>query len=112
MLGSIEPSSSPEAIAHIIQVALTPVFLLSGIATLLNVFSNRLARVADRVYHLSDVMRTAERSELVGLAPELTRLHHRSIVLDCAVLLGTAGARSYVHLSFHTAFRDIEIRVG
>jgi hypothetical protein len=31
-------------IAHIIQVALTSVFLLSGIATLLNVFSTRLAR--------------------------------------------------------------------
>ena len=27
-----------DTIAHIIQVALTPVFLLSGIATLLNVF--------------------------------------------------------------------------
>ena len=35
------------------QVALMPVFLLSGIATLLNVFSTRLARVADRVEAVS-----------------------------------------------------------
>jgi hypothetical protein len=38
-----------DLVAHVIQVALTPIFLLSGIATLLNVFSTRLARVADRV---------------------------------------------------------------
>ena len=38
-----------DSVAHVIQVALTPIFLLSGIAALLNVFSARLARVADRV---------------------------------------------------------------
>ena len=46
---SVETDGSAlDTIAHIIQVALTPVFLLSGIATLLNVFSTRLSRVGDR----------------------------------------------------------------
>ena len=36
-----------DSIAHVIQMALTPVFLLSGIGTLLNVFNTRLARVSD-----------------------------------------------------------------
>jgi hypothetical protein len=49
MPGIINPILPLDMVAHIIQVALTPVFLLSGIATLLNVFSTRLARVADRV---------------------------------------------------------------
>lgn len=40
-----------DTIAHIIQVALTPVFFLTGIATLLNVFSTRLGRVSDRVHY-------------------------------------------------------------
>ena len=40
---------SVDSVAHVIQVALTPVFLLSGIASLLGVLSTRLARVADRV---------------------------------------------------------------
>ena len=31
-------ASALDTVAHIIQVALTPVFLLSGIATLLNIF--------------------------------------------------------------------------
>src|SRR4051794_22951556 len=38
---------------HLIQVALAPVFLLSGIGALLNVFAGRLARVADQLAALS-----------------------------------------------------------
>ena len=53
MLGNIDPGSQTETIGHIVQIVLTPVFLLSGIATLLGVFSNRLARVADRVHQLN-----------------------------------------------------------
>jgi len=36
------------AIAHAIQLAIAPVFLLTGIAGLLGVMANRLARVIDR----------------------------------------------------------------
>ena len=43
-------------IAHVIQVALTPVFLLSGIGALLNVFNTRLARVSDHVSHTADLL--------------------------------------------------------
>ena len=53
---------SVDNVAHVIQVALTPVFLLSGIASLLGVLSTRLARVADRVDAL------AERLEAAGPA--------------------------------------------
>ena len=49
MFGVENEGAALDTIAHIVQVALTPVFLLTGIATLLNVFSTRLARVADRV---------------------------------------------------------------
>ena len=46
-----------ESVAHVIQMALTPVFLLSGIASLLGVLSTRLARVADRVDALAGMKR-------------------------------------------------------
>src|SRR4051812_512761 len=49
MFGAEHAGTGVETVAHIIQAALMPVFLLSGIATLLNVFSTRLARVADQV---------------------------------------------------------------
>jgi len=51
------------SVVHIIQVALTPVFLLSGIATLLNVFSTRLARVADQVDATAKLIETVNDGE-------------------------------------------------
>src|ERR1700686_705303 len=35
-------------IAHLIQVALTPIFLISAIGVTLNVLTNRLSRIVDR----------------------------------------------------------------
>jgi Protein of unknown function (DUF2721) len=70
-----------EAAAHVVQLALTPVFLLSGTATLLSVFSARLARVADRVDSLSEDPNDPLRNELLAL------LRRRTHVLDTAVVL-------------------------
>ena len=81
-----------ENIAHAIQVALTPVFLLSGIATLLNVFSTRLGRVADRVDLLSAQLRGATPEEARYLAGQLGILRRRTTLLDVAVVLGATGA--------------------
>lgn len=44
----MESISSVEAIAQIIQLAVAPVFLIAGIAGLLNVLSVRLGRIIDR----------------------------------------------------------------
>jgi hypothetical protein len=70
--------------ARIVQLALTPVFLLSGTATLLAVFATRLARVADRVHVLTEQQRAHNDAEL-------RLLHHRSRVLDIAVVLAALG---------------------
>jgi hypothetical protein len=91
MPGAIEPSSSLDIVAHVIQVALAPVFLLSGIATLLNVFSTRLARVADRVEQLTKAIDAATEAEAALLAAQLPALHRRSVALDAAVVLGAIG---------------------
>lgn len=82
-----------ESIAHIIQVALTPVFLLSGIGSLLNVFTTRLARITDHAEHAAELLRAsddaAERERLQSLLGQLSR---RTFALDVAVALGTVGA--------------------
>lgn len=92
MPGAIEPSSSLDIVAHVIQVALAPVFLLSGIATLLNVFSTRLARVADRVEQLTKAIdAAADSADGALLAAQLPLLHRRSVALDAAVVLGAIG---------------------
>lgn len=71
--------ASLEAVTHVVQVALTPIFLLSGVAALLNVFASRLARVADRVDRLAE---TSAANSLV-----MRRLRQRSRILDAAVVL-------------------------
>jgi hypothetical protein len=71
--------------AHLVQLALTPIFMLSGVASLLNVFSTRLGRIADQVDRLAD--------EPDRFPRRLAQLRLRSRSLDLAVLLAAiAGA--------------------
>lgn len=88
MPGTIETTSSLSFVAHVIQLALTPIFLLSGIATLLNVFSARLARVSDRVDQVTKAIETGDADQTIQLA----NLRRRSLALDIAVILGAVGA--------------------
>jgi hypothetical protein len=92
MPGLLNADAPLDTIAHIIQVALTPIFLLSGIATLLNVFATRLARVADLVSQITRAMEQAEPDQSVDLSRQLLRLRWRSIALDAAVVLGAIAA--------------------
>jgi hypothetical protein len=78
-------------VAHVIQVALTPVFLLSGIASLLGVLSTRLARVADRVDSVAERLEVADAAERSRLEGRLIYLRRRSHVLDAAVMMGALG---------------------
>jgi membrane associated rhomboid family serine protease len=91
MFGIDNSGSALDTVAHIIQVALTPVFLLSGIATLLNVFSARLARVADRVDAVAKALDGADPAQARILSARLAHLHRRSLALDVAVVLGAIG---------------------
>jgi hypothetical protein len=81
--------------AHVVQLALTPIFLLAGIATMLGVFTARLGRIADRAYQLSHA---ATSSRL-----ELDRLRLRSRILDFAVL-SAASSGALTCLSALTLF--------
>jgi hypothetical protein len=90
-MGANEAAAALGSVVHIIQVSLAPVFLLSGIATLLNVFSTRLARVADQVDVAAKALDTADAGQAALLALRLRHLHYRSMALDIAVALGAAG---------------------
>ena len=96
-------------VAHIIQVALTPVFLLGGIGTLINVFSSRLARVADQVDRIADTVVAAGEADRVIMRHRLDRLRQRSRALDVAVILGSLGGAATcgaVLTLFYGALRD------
>ena len=83
-------------IAHTIQQAVAPVFLLSGVAAMLNVLTSRLARVIDRArameqdYH--DLPLGSERHVMrdrLAILSKRSRLINRAITLCtmCALLV-------------------------
>jgi len=85
-------NSSAADIAHLIQLAVAPVFLLAGIGSILNVLAQRLARVVDRA-------RTLERDfeRLEGIARqratgELRVLDLRMRTVNAAITFCTASA--------------------
>jgi hypothetical protein len=85
--------------AHVIQVALTPVFLLSGIAALLNVFNTRLARVSDHVSHTADLL-TADPQGSGLMRSHIRRLRRRVLALDAAILLAALGGATTCGAAF------------
>jgi hypothetical protein len=89
------PLSPLDNAAHIVQLALTPVFLLSGVAALLNVFATRLGRISDQV----DKLVGDPTDEAPEVRSKLQYLRIRSGVLDVAVVLAAlAGAAQVMFL--------------
>jgi hypothetical protein len=94
-LPGLETGEAVDSIAHVVQVALTPVFLLSGIGTLLNVFNTRLSRVSDHRAYVTDLLRgEADADQQAWLRAHLVRLRRRTLVLDASVVLGAIGGAS------------------
>ncbi len=92
-------------IAHLIQVALTPIFLISAIGVTLNVLTSRLARIVDRARAMEkDALRTdALRKDKDALRPDLVPpgrdlhaalrvLERRARYINAAITLITISA--------------------
>ncbi|WP_306301852.1 DUF2721 domain-containing protein [Asaia astilbis] len=82
-----------DSVAHVIQVALTPVFMLSGVASLLTLFNTRLARVSDHVEEVAHRLmdESTDATESARLERHQGRLRRRILALDSAVMLGGVG---------------------
>ena len=89
-----------DSIAHIIQVALTPVFLLSGIGTLLNVITVRLGRVADQSDAVTEALRGAGAGEAGALYVRFLRLRRRLRALDAARAFGALACAAICAATF------------
>lgn len=82
------PQANLTAVAHIIQLAVAPVFLISGVAALLSVFTNRLSRIIDRARLLSvEERRSSLLLEELHVLNRRARLIHRSITLATTSVL-------------------------
>ena len=78
-------------IAHVIQVAVAPVFLLSGIGAMLGVFVARLGRIIDRSRTLDERLVNASKDRSLQIHRELAMLSRRSRLMDRASILATAA---------------------
>ena len=87
-----ESAAAVTTIAHQIQLAVAPVFLLAGIAGMINVLAHRLARVVDRSRQLES--EPPDDHELVRrlFFAELRILDLRMRVVNWSLSCCTAGA--------------------
>lgn len=85
-----DPLSSD--IAHIIQLAIAPVFTLAGIGALLNVMAQRLARVVDRWRSLEDGLGRQDVATHERHIAELSVLDQRMVNIHRAIALSTLAA--------------------
>ena len=81
-----------DQIAHVVQLSVAPVFLLTGVGTLLNVLSGRLARIIDRARVLEQQLEVPEPACEAEIRNELRVLEKRGRVIYHAVRLSTISA--------------------
>lgn len=80
------------AVAHVIQLAVAPVFLLSGIGAMLAVMTSRLSRVIDRARLLEDRLEGASPDARRAIHGELVALSQRALLVGRAITLCTMTA--------------------
>jgi len=79
-------------IAHLIQLAIAPVFLLAGIGAILNVLAQRLVRVVDRARVLEAEFADFQPEHRDRASSELGLLDRRMHVVNHAISACTASA--------------------
>ena len=79
-------------VGHAIQLALAPVFLLTGIAGTLNVMTGRLARIIDRGRHITEHFAPGGSPLQDALALELRSLERRRHLASAAISATTFSA--------------------
>jgi hypothetical protein len=89
----VEPINAVESIAGVIQLAVAPVFLLAGIAGMLNVLGIRLGRVVDRARVVEARLAIEKHSEHRDiLQSETEALWKRIRLVNWSVRMFVSGA--------------------
>ena len=88
----LSPAANIGDVAHAIQLALAPVFLLTGIAGILNVMAGRLARIIDRGRQLTEHPAPQHLQLAAKLELELQGLERRRHLASAAITASTLSA--------------------
>lgn len=106
----LERTSSTTQVQHVVQLSLAPAFLLAAIGAVMNVMTNRLIWVANKI---EKIMAADARGEAGRQKRELPALEKRRTLAQRAVMLSTAAALTIsvvIALLFVSAF--VEARLG
>ena len=98
--------------SRLIQLAIAPVFLLTGVATLLGVLSSRLGRTIDRGRVLELLLETADAKQIARMHDELAVLSRRAKIIYRAIALGVITALlicAVIASLFLSAFTRIDV---
>lgn len=98
--------------ARVIQLAIAPVFLLSGVSALLAVLSSRLGRTIDRARTLESLLEGAAEKRLPRMHEELGVLSRRAKLIYRAIALGVITALlvcGVIASLFVSAFTRIDV---
>ena len=79
-------------ISHVIQLSVAPVFLLTGIATLINAMNSRLGRIVDRRRKVLERITGSENTPGDEAHKELSTLYRRSHLAYLGILFSVLSA--------------------
>ena len=85
-------NESVPIIQHAIQLAVAPVFLLSGVAALLGVMAGRLARIIDRARDLEQRWAALDEKAVARVQVEIANLERRRHLASWSINLCTGAA--------------------
>ena len=80
-----------EALLPIIQLAITPVILMTALGSLLLTMTNRMGRIVDRTRSIAGLLRNSPGEERAHLEQQLRVLYRRAIWARIAVTFNTAS---------------------
>lgn len=79
-------------VVTVLEVALTPAFLLVALGSILNIFSTRLSRIVDRMRALEAAYPDSDGDEHDRIVRELRVLERRMTTVSRSILLGVLSA--------------------
>ena len=102
-----------ENVAHLIQLALGPVFLISGVGITLSMLTARLARIVDRARTLEDRREsTTDTVRIADIDQDLKYIVRRVRYINSAIIFSTVSAfftALVVTLLFASAFSPLNV---
>ena len=86
------PNETIPIIQHAIQLAIAPVFLLTGVASLLGVMAGRLARIIDRARDLEQRWAAMDEKAMARARKEIPNLERRRHLASWSINCCTGAA--------------------